>query len=181
MRIDSNLNNYKIIAPQFRRCENSESDILGMMIWLWLHSGSHRKMQLYLLENLLLPVIKNRQFVLICDTSTPVFYMSWANFNVEAEQRFLENHPWDIPKDDWNCGDRMWIIDWVAPFGHTMVVKAWLYRDLLANFCARTLYHRGNETGRKILKFRGVAVSLEEEKMWWAAHPLINYDKMKKQ
>lgn len=161
-----------IIAPGLIEQPWSESDVLGSVVWLWMHSPSHRNMPLHTLSALLLPAIKHRQFILVVEAGRAVFYISWANLSLEAEKRYLQQHPTQMPVEDWSSGDRMWVLDWVAPFGHTSVVNRLLRRQLFATRLGRMLYHRGDERGMKVKTFQGMTVLPEEARMWFEAHPV---------
>jgi cytolysin-activating lysine-acyltransferase len=163
---------YDVIAPGLIAQSWSEAAVLGGAVWLWMHSSSHRDMPLHALSALLLPAIKRRQFILISEAGRAVFYLSWANFSIDAEQRYLQQHPVFMPDGDWDSGDRMWLLDWVAPFGHTQQAFRLLRRQLFANRVARMLYHRGDERGMKIKTFQGSAVLPEEARIWFADHPV---------
>lgn len=125
----------------------TEAEVLGASVWLWMHSNKHREIPLQVLSTLLLPAIKQQQFILISEHGKPVFYLSWANMSAAAEARYIRNPSFSMPQDDWNSGDRMWVLDWVAPFGHTPVISKLIKRYLLADRCMRSLYHRGNDRG----------------------------------
>lgn len=168
----SDTNKLDIIAPGLIGQTWSEAEVLGSSVWLWMHSSSHRNMPLHTLPALLLPAIKHRQFILAAQGGRAVFYLSWANLSAEAEQRYLQQHPIQMPQEDWNSGERMWVLDWVAPFGHTAVVNRLLRRQLFANRLGRMLYHRGDERGMRIKTFQGMAVLPEEARMWFESHPV---------
>ena len=76
----------------------------------------------------------------------------------------------------WNSGDRMWIINWFSPLGHSALMKSLMARYLMPTQCFRSLYHRGDERGFKVLTFHGAAVSKQEKAAWIADHP-ITYPK----
>lgn len=166
-----------IIAPGLIEQTWNEAEVLGSVAWLWMHSASHRNFSLHTLPVLLLPAIKNRQFVLASESGRPVFYMSWANLSIEAEKRYLANSPLLMPEADWNSGNRMWVLDWVAPFGHTATASGLLRRQLCANRFGRMLYHRGNERGIQVRTFQGMAVLPEEAKEWFKNHPVAYPDR----
>ncbi len=161
-----------IIAPGLLGQTWSEAAVLGSVTWLWMHSESHRNFPLHALPVLLLPAIKNRQFILLSESGRAVFYLSWANFSEDAEARYLAKHPLLMPSGDWNCGDRMWVLDWVAPFGHTAVARVLLRRQLFANHWGRMLHHRGDERGMRVKTFQGMAVLKEEAQDWFMRHPV---------
>lgn len=161
-----------IIAPDLIEQTCNEAEVLGSVVWLWMHSASHRNFPLHTLPVLLLPAIKNRKFVLASESGRPVFYLAWANLSEEAEKRYLANSPLLMPEADWNSGERMWVLDWVAPFGHTATANGLLRRQLFANRFGRMLYHRGNERGLQVRTFRGMAVLSEEANEWFESHPV---------
>jgi len=160
-----------VIAPLVLGGEFSESEVLGSAVWLWMHSAAHREMPLQMLSALLLPAIKNRQFVLASEEGKPVFYLSWASLSEEAEERYLQNSPQCMPAEDWSSGARIWFLDWVAPFGHSPQMRNLATRRLFPGWCARSLYHRGDETGLRVVNFRGLAVTPEEARFWFKNNP----------
>lgn len=165
---------WQVIAPGLLEQTWSEADVLGSAIWLWMHSAAHRDTPLHALSTLLLPAIKHHQFILVAEAGKPVFYLAWANFSAKAERRYLGQHPLLMPEADWNCGDRMWLLDWVAPFGHTPAMERLMRCQLLASRCAYFLYHRGNTRGLKVKRFRGKAVSPAEATVWFETHPTMS-------
>lgn len=46
----------------------------------------------------------------------PISFVSWAFLDEAAEKRLFDNGG-KLRPEDWNSGDRLWIIDIVAPFG----------------------------------------------------------------
>lgn len=161
-----------ITAPALFEEAWNESEMLGAIVWLWMHSAAHREVPLHTLPTLLLPALKSRQFILASERGKPVFYLSWLNLSQEAEYRYLRTPPICLLETDWNCGERLWIHDWVAPFGHTATIARLLQQRLFANRCVRTLYHRGDQRGLKVKTFHGIGVMPETARAWFAAHPL---------
>lgn len=169
-----NASSIVIVAPGLIEQTWNEAEVLGSAAWLWMHSAAHRDFPLHTLPTLLLPAIKHRQFVLASQAGKPVFYLSWANFSLQAEQRYLGNNPLLMPEADWNCGDRLWLLDWIAPFGHTKTMSRMIRQQLFANRCMRALYHRGNERGLRIKTFQGAAVPPAQAREWFKAHPVVH-------
>jgi len=161
-----------ITAPGLFDSVWNEAEVLGSAVWLWMHSAAHRDAPLHTLSTLLLPALKHQQFILASEQGKPVFYLSWLSLSEEAEYRYLHNPPVCLPDADWTSGERMWIHDWVAPFGHTVAITRLLQRRLFANRCVRALYHRGDERGLRVKTFQGIGVMPEEARAWFAAHPL---------
>lgn len=168
------IRGFDIISPSLEAAPFSEAEALGSIVWLWMHSENHRDIPLHGLSALLLPAIKQGKFLLASQNGQPVFYISWANFSPDAEQRYLKNPAITLPQDDWNSGDRTWVLDWVAPFGHTRAITAMLRQQLFPGQCARSLYHRGEEKGLRIMELHGIAVLPEEARYWFETHPIQN-------
>lgn len=53
-----------IIAPGLIEESWTEAEVFGSAVWLWMHSSSHRERPLHTLSAVLLPAIKQRQFIL---------------------------------------------------------------------------------------------------------------------
>ncbi|MEO8408952.1 MAG: toxin-activating lysine-acyltransferase [Propionivibrio sp.] len=149
----------------------NESEALGAAVWLWMHSKAHRNAPLHMLSPLLLPAIKNGQFVLGSENGKPVFYLAWARFSEEAEQRYLGNAPQCMREEDWCSGERVWFLDWVAPFGHSRKLRTYITRRLFPGCCARFLYHRGDQKGLRVMRFHGIAVTPAEARFWFENNP----------
>jgi cytolysin-activating lysine-acyltransferase len=161
----------EIIAPAALAGEFGEAEAFGSAVWLWMNSTAHHDAPLHLLSTLLLPAIKCRQFVLASENGKPVFYLAWARFSEQAEKRYLTNPPQCMPPEDWQSGDRQWVLDWIAPFGHTRQMRSLVLRRLFPDWCARALYHRGDEKGLRVIRFHGIAVTPQEARFWFDQHP----------
>jgi cytolysin-activating lysine-acyltransferase len=167
---------FQIIGPAFNLPPHSDAEAFGSAVWLWMHGANHSNMPLAALNQALLPVIQLQQYVLVLDNSQqaakPVGYLSWANLSAEAEQRYLRGPNLGLRPDDWNSGDRMWLVDVFAPFGHTAQMSA-LWKPLFATISARYLYHRSNERGVSVRTFTGTRVDPAYARQWWADRPML--------
>jgi len=165
--------NLDVIAPHVMgdNYRFNEAEVLGSAVWLWMHSASHREAPLHMLSALLLPAIKNRQFVLASEDTKPIFYMSWARLSLDAERRYLYNPPQCMPVGDWASGERLWFLDWIAPFGHSRCMRTLLSHRLFPGWYARSLYHRGEEKRLRIMSFHGLAVTPQEARFWFEHNP----------
>lgn len=163
----------EIVAPRLLDGEFNEATVFGSAAWLWMHSDRHKNIPLHTLSTLLLPAIKHRKFLLASENGKPIFFVSWADLSEEAEMRYIKNSPEQMRDEDWCSGERMWILDWIAPFGHNNMMFKLMTRKFFAGLHMRTLYHRGSETGLKIKQMRGMAVLPEEANLWFERHPTI--------
>lgn len=169
------IDDFDILAPGLSPQPWSQAQALGCATWLWMHSASHRDAPLHTLPTLLMPALLSRQFVVATQADRPVFYMAWAMLSEEAERRYLRNPPVLMPQVDWTSGDRMWITDWVAPFGHTRQMSKIILRQLMPHSCMRSLKHHGSapvQAGSRVNTFRGHLVSKHNAQQWWQARPI---------
>ncbi|MDY1038623.1 toxin-activating lysine-acyltransferase [Lelliottia sp. CFBP8978] len=166
------VGNLDIKAPLILGGEENEAEVLGATVWLWMHSPMHRDAPLHALPTLLLPIIKRQQYVLAVENGRPIFFLSWAWLNEEAEARYLTRPSIEMKEEDWDSGDRIWFCDWITPFGHTAAMKTLIRHDIFPDHCWRALYHRGEERGKRVVMFHGTHVTRESAKHWQLNHPL---------
>jgi cytolysin-activating lysine-acyltransferase len=169
---------FQTIAPAFNAPATSDAESFGSAIWLWMQSNKHCDRPLFALKDMLLAPIQLGQYVLVMEHTPhgagrrPIGYLGWANLSAEAEARYVDNPLTGLRREDWNSGDRMWFIDFVAPLGHAAQVHA-TWKPLLAHSSGRYMYHRSNERGVQIRKFVGARVSAQEASHWWAQRPVM--------
>lgn len=165
-------NGYTVQCPLVLGGSVNEVEVLGASVWLWMHSARHKGAPLETLPTSLLPVIKARQYVLAFKGDKPVLFMSWAWFDEDAELRYLTQHHLLLKESDWRSGDRMWITDWIAPFGDTRKMMSMVLSVLFPGHCARSIWHRGTDRGMRVKRFQGHDVSRREMASWRETHPL---------
>lgn len=172
---------FKVIAPALFPATPdqpvaSEVEYFGSAAWLWMHSKNHRHLPLHALNDLLLPAIRLRQFVLVMEVleqgSRPVAYLGWANLNAKTESSYIDNPTSGLRPDDWNSGDRMWITDYFVPFGHVARIHK-LLESAMCKVSLRYLYHRSNERGVRVLSFTGTNVDPAYARQWWSDRPML--------
>jgi cytolysin-activating lysine-acyltransferase len=94
------------------------SHIFGELVWLFTQSPRHAALPVGELAWQLMPAIARRQFHLFREGDRPVGAAIWASMDESGEQCFLEDrfHPPHVGEDAWSAGDRLWLVDLVAPF-----------------------------------------------------------------
>lgn len=147
------IDNIDIISPHlFPNEPFNETEVLGAILWLWSNSPKYCQAPLQDAMAHILPILKNGQFALFSRNYCPIGYCSWAFFNEQTEQLYLQSNDILIKDLGWNTGDIMWFIDRFAPFGDSRIMKKAL-SQLFPNQQAYSLYHRGSEVGKRIMKF----------------------------
>ena len=95
------------------------SHMLGEMTWLLSQSPIHRALAIGDLEWLVMPALLSEQFYVFRDGSKPIGLALWAKCTPEAAKKLEggmiepENR---LTLEEWTKGDRIWLVDLVAPF-----------------------------------------------------------------
>jgi cytolysin-activating lysine-acyltransferase len=106
-------------APAATPSPPTVSHMLGEITWLLSQSPLHNVLQIKDLEWLAMPALIHRQFYLFRDGDQPVGLALWAKCTPAAEKKLEggmiapENR---LTLDEWNNGERIWLVDLVAPF-----------------------------------------------------------------
>lgn len=161
-----------LMGPGMTARSWNEAEILGAGAWLFSQSPKHREMPLHVFSCQLLSAIEHRQFLLGSRAGEPLFYLSWAKFDVDAEARFLQHGAVALAPRDWDSGGRLWIIDWIAPFGHTATMAKIMRRQLFRYWTGRMICRRSGGAGERVRAFRGYGVAPAEARRWLEENPL---------
>lgn len=168
---------FHIIAPKLGLPGAGDAHALGAVAWLWMHSARHRKLAPTLHSRTLMAPLETQQYLVasVADDDgdlMPVGYMAWANFDAQSEARYVrQSERLRMLSEDWNSGDRMWITDWVAPFGHERALRE-LVATLFADSCFRLLLECGEAPLPRVQTLRGEQMSVAAEQSWWQQRPL---------
>ena len=90
---------------------------LGQIAGLMAGTGRYGKVSVDELVRVVLPPLRLGQYVMLWDrhiTGMLVGYASWALFSEETE-RVFRNRERKLVMTDWYSGNRMWVLDFVAP------------------------------------------------------------------
>jgi cytolysin-activating lysine-acyltransferase len=129
--------------------------VLGKLAWLWMNSPLHRDWTVDLLSGFALPPIELGQYLLLERDGMPVAYCSWAHLSSRAEAAYMLDAS-HIALADWNGGDHLWFVDWVAPFGKadSWEMKKQLEEKFPTSVARAIRVKRGGRTAR-VMEFRG--------------------------
>lgn len=90
------------------------SQVFGQTVSIFMQSPQHRHLLLSDLEWRVIPPIALQQYRLVQHKGAPAGFLSWAFVDEETEQR-LQQPDFRLRPQDWKSGDRLWVIDVVAP------------------------------------------------------------------
>lgn len=114
--VDSEIERQRDVAARHAKSLLAKLPLLGPVIWLYMHAPSHKHLFLTDVEWMIIPPMTLNQYKLYMKEEAPLAYASWALVDEETEKRLLSGRIRLAPKD-WKSGDRLWLIDLVAPFG----------------------------------------------------------------
>ena len=92
------------------------SEVLGEITWLMSQSALHKQLFISDLEWLVMTPMLLQQFRLFYDKDKPIGVLFWATVNEEVEARLAAGTNRMRPQD-WKSGDRLWVVEAIAPFG----------------------------------------------------------------
>ena len=170
--------NTHLVAPALGHPAISDAESFGSAVWLWMQAAKLHDRPLYALDRMLLPAIQLGQYVLVMEIDDagakhPIAYLGWANLSAEAEARYVINPITGLTREDWKSGDRMWLIDFVAPFGDASKLHA-ASKPLFAKASARFMYHRSHERGVRVGHLVGTHVTPQDAHAWWKQRPIVS-------
>ncbi|PHM55898.1 toxin-activating lysine-acyltransferase [Xenorhabdus sp. KK7.4] len=171
------IGDYDVYAPLMLGEPANAIEMFGAVALLWMQSAEQRSAYVGELETQVLPFLTTEQYILVYHQARPIFYLSFALFNAQTELRYL-TLDYAGYGDDGRAlplcnGNRFWILDWLAPLGHSREMAALMQREVLLNHCCRALYHKGDRLGPQVLRFRGRGVSRQQAAQWWQKYPLV--------
>lgn len=88
---------------------------LGEIVWLMTQSSSHKHFALADLDWMVMPPLVHKQYRVFRGENGPVGAVFWAWFSEAAEEKF-QSGAGHLRPDEWKSGDRLWLINLIAPF-----------------------------------------------------------------
>ena len=93
----------------------------------------------------------------------PVGWLAYALFDADAESRYVNNPVRFIEPADWNKGDRLWMLHWLAERGFTPRLLP-MVRQVFDGLTARSLPRHGSH---RLAVWRGPGCSPHEATKFW--------------
>lgn len=119
--------------------------VLGQVVRLMVASPRHRHLFVADLEWLAMPAMALGQARLLRDgKGRPLAFACWASVSEEVEKRLEQGNPRLSPRD-WRSGDRLWLVDVVAPDRALPTVMATLEKEVFKGARVRTLLPIGGK------------------------------------
>ena len=102
-------------AKDAKRQKPTVAHMLGEVTWLFSQSATHKHFAVGDLEWMVMPPLMLEQYRVFRGDAAPVGVAFWAYLSEEAEAK-LEAGGTRLRPDEWKSGDRLWLVDMVAPF-----------------------------------------------------------------
>ncbi|WP_155847769.1 toxin-activating lysine-acyltransferase [Asticcacaulis benevestitus] len=128
--------------------QKTVAQVLGEITWLMTQSPLHKQLFIGDLEWFAMPAILLEQFRVWNGPNSPAAVALWATVSEETEAR-LEAGGGKLSPDEWQNGDRPWLIDLVAPFGATDEILADLASSIFDGKPFK--YHTIDQNGARIV------------------------------
>ncbi|MBX9798745.1 MAG: toxin-activating lysine-acyltransferase [Burkholderiaceae bacterium] len=129
----------------------SRSEQYGFACYLMSVAPSHASRPIGSIATILYPAVQLNQIKFYFDDlGTPVGYIVWAYLADDVQQRYFQTGSFDLHLSEWNEGNSLWILDFVAPKGHLRYILRDL-RDRLFREDHSVRYARVKR-GRKVAK-----------------------------
>ncbi|NRA87444.1 MAG: toxin-activating lysine-acyltransferase [Rhizobiales bacterium] len=91
--------------------------LIGEIVMLMQHSLIHRFYHITDIDQLFLPPIHLNQFRTYRKGSDLIGLVTWGWFSQDVEDNYLSGK-YTLKPHDWKSGKNLWLMDFLAPFGH---------------------------------------------------------------
>lgn len=117
----------------------------GAMMFLAGLTSHHRAQSLAQVMHYLEPPLRLGQYRIFRTGEHPRAFITWAGLSPDVERSFAVEHL-PLAQEQWNSGSSVWLVDFVAPFGHIDQIVPLLAANPSVT-SVRTLWH--NRTGER--------------------------------
>jgi len=150
--MDEKRNILEAMLPEQR------SRLIGDIITLMTQSPAHTDYKISHLSKVVLPPVQLNQYRIYHDAKKkPVGFVSWALLSKEAEQKFL-NSASPLTLEEWASGDIMYIMEFIAPFGHAQKIIKDLQKCYPNQKAHTVRFDSKGKGGKQIQTFYGKAL-----------------------
>lgn len=131
------------------------SQELGRFAEIMSTSPAHANLPIHYIRNVIIPSIKHRQYaILFNERGRSVSYLIWAMLADDMHVQAIKGAPWELHPCEWNEGENLWIVDFVAPYAHARIALR-EYSKIIPP--TPEVYYRRSGKGRVVAK----CISLE--------------------
>jgi cytolysin-activating lysine-acyltransferase len=107
--------------------------LLGEVTSLLMASKTHRKYQIRDIADVIFPAINLGQYMIFRNPrKEPIALVTWGRFSAAVEKKYLKGNP-VLSEQELTSGDRLYFLDFVAPYGHAKQVTSHLRKHVFPN------------------------------------------------
>lgn len=131
--------------------------LLGEITALLLASKVHRLYHVRDIADVIFPAINLGQYKIFRNASKqPIALVTWGKLSAAAEKKYLSGNPM-LSEQELASGDRLYFMDFIAPYGHMKQVAQHMKKHVFPNDCGRSIRFTANKSSPvKVLKFYGM-------------------------
>jgi cytolysin-activating lysine-acyltransferase len=113
--------------------------LFGEVASLLMVSEFHRKYLIHDIGSVFFPPVHLNQFRIYKNKlKDPIALITWAFLSKEVEEKYLSQE-YILKPQDWKSGNRIWFIDFLAPFGHMRQVSKDIKDNIFPNDCGKSV------------------------------------------
>ena len=157
------------MSPPLIACVPDLTTTLGIALQLMSVSDVHRSWTVAHCARLLPPPIALGQFRVYLAGGRPVGFASWAFLGPVARDGLLTRTR-KLQPEDWASGPDAWVMDFIAPYGHTWAMVDDLQRTALADHIVHATRRKPDGTIRKIGRWTGINVRRKSDAENYQSH-----------
>lgn len=125
------------------------AQMLGEITWLMTQSPIHKQLFIGDLEWFAMPAILVEQFRIFYGPNSPAAVALWAMVSEDTEER-LKAGANKLRADEWQGGDRPWLIELIDPFGAQDEILADLSKTVFGG--KPFSFHTATPDGQRVVK-----------------------------
>lgn len=130
--------------------------LLGEITSLLLASELHREYQINDIGAVFLPPIHLNQFrIYRTPDGQPIGLVTWARLTKKVELDYVTNG-YNLRPKDWNAGDQLWAIDFIAPFRHGKQILNDLRTNVFPDDVGKAIRIDENGNPKNLMKLHGI-------------------------
>lgn len=111
------------------------------------------------LKRTLFPPVKLGQYRIYLKSGKPHAFVSWAYLSPEVREGFISRTR-QLQPEDWNSGDELWFINFIAPYGGVRSIIRDLYK-IHPNAVGYTSRTYGTGEVQRVGKFNNVSKDVD--------------------
>lgn len=135
--------------------EKTRFQLLGEVTALCMNSKLHSKYRVNDIANNFLPPINLDQFRIYKKGDMPIALITWAFLDQETENKYI-NEQYDLSLNDWNKGDKLWFIDFIATQDVIKQIEHDLKNNLFPDKIGKALRADDNGKVHHIQEYYGI-------------------------